>query len=167
MARSGDRVVRYGRGQQHLWHLNPELHPQQTMFTSPEAPSMLADARRFVATAYLLLTERAVRTSDLARTVQEFGHDGISTAVPRYFHSSSFRQEWIERRTRLIPRWRCPVLLLQGAGDPLQPREFYTDPDVLAQLPEGSGVHLFDSGHFWPFEAPEETVAVLRAFLTQ
>lgn len=167
VARSGDRVVRYGRGQQHLWHLNPELHPQQAMFTSPEAPSMLADARRFVATAYLLLTERAVQTSDLTRTVQEFGHDGISTAVPRYFHSSSFRQEWIERRTRLIPRWRCPVLLLQGAGDPLQPREFYTDPDVLAQLPEGSGVHLFDSGHFWPFEAPEETVAVLRAFLTQ
>lgn len=126
---------------------------------------MLADARRLVATAYLLLTEREVKTSDLARTVQEFGYEGISTAVPRYFHSSSFRQEWIERRTRLIPQWRCPVLLLQGAGDPLQPREFYTDPDVLAQLPEGSGVHLFDSGHFWPFEAPEEMVDVLREFL--
>jgi pimeloyl-ACP methyl ester carboxylesterase len=135
------------------------------MFTSPDAPSMLDDAGRFVATAYLLLTERRVKVSDLARTVQEFSYEGISTAVPRYFNSSSFRQEWIERRTRLIPRWKCPVLLLQGADDPLQPREFYTDPDVLAQLPQGSGVHLFDSGHFWPFEVPEEMITVLRDFL--
>ncbi|MFJ4783857.1 alpha/beta fold hydrolase [Streptomyces sp. NPDC088794] len=165
VARAGHRVVRYGRGQQHLWHLHPDLHPQQAMFTSPEAPATLADARRFVVTAYSLLAERAVKTSDLVRTVQEFGYDGISTAVPRYFNSSSFRQEWIERRTRLIPRWTCPVLLLQGADDPLQPREFYTDPHIAAMLPPGSGVHLFDSGHFWPFEAPEEMVSVLRDFL--
>ncbi|MEU9342910.1 alpha/beta hydrolase [Streptomyces sp. NPDC048278] len=166
VARLGDRVLRYGRGQQHLWHLHPDLHPQEAMFVSPDAPGMLADARRFVVTAYTLLTEHGVGASDLVRTVQEFGHEGISAAVPRYFHSSSFRQEWIERRTRLVPRWRCPVLLLQGADDPLQPREFYTDPEVLAQLPPGSGVHLFDSGHFWPFEAPDETATVLRNFLT-
>jgi hypothetical protein len=29
----------------------------------------------------------------------------------------------------------------------------------------GSRVHLFDTGHFWPFEAPHETVDVIRAFL--
>jgi pimeloyl-ACP methyl ester carboxylesterase len=167
VARLGSRVLRYGRGQQHLWHLNPDLHPQQALFTSPDAPSMLADARRFVVTAYHLLTERPVSTADLVRTVQEFRYDGISTAVPRYFNSSSFRQEWLERRDRLIPRWKCPVLLLQGADDPLQPREFYTDPDVLAKLPRGSGVHLFDSGHFWPFEVPDEVTSVLREFLAQ
>lgn len=141
VALMGDRVLRYGRGQQHLWHLSPDLHPQQAMFTSPDAPSMPA------------------------RTMQESSYEGISTAVPRYFNSSSFRQERIERRTRLIPRWKCPVLLPQGADDPLQPREFYTDPDVLAQLPQGSGVHLFDSGHFWPFEVPEEMITALRDFL--
>ncbi|WP_432196477.1 alpha/beta fold hydrolase [Streptomyces sp. bgisy027] len=164
-ARMGNRVIRYGRGQQHLWHLHPDLHPQQDMFTSPEAPAVLADARRVVVTAYSVLGEREVKVSDLVRTVQEFSYDGINTAVPRYFNSSSFRQEWIDRRTRLISQWKCPVLLLQGANDPLQPREFYTDPDVVAKLPEGSGVHLFDSGHFWPFEAPEEMAAVLRDFL--
>ncbi|MGP3690457.1 alpha/beta fold hydrolase [Streptomyces sp. IBSNAI002] len=166
VARMGDRVIRYGRGQQHLWHLHPDLHPQQAMFTAADAPSMLADARRLVVTAYTLLTEREVKTSDLVRTVQEFSYEGISTAVPRYFNSSSFRQEWLERRTRLIPGWSCSVLLLQGADDPLQPREFYEDPEVLAKLPAGSGVHLFDSGHFWPFEAPEEMADVLRDFLT-
>lgn len=80
--------------------------------------------------------------ADLVRTVREFSYDGISTAVPRYFNSSSFRQEWIDRRTRLIPRWTCPVLLLQGADAPLQPREFYDDGQRLSH--DGSGVGLLD-----------------------
>jgi pimeloyl-ACP methyl ester carboxylesterase len=167
VARLGERVIRYGRGQQHLWKLHPDLHPQELMFTSPEAPSILANARTFVMAAYTLLAERPVQESDLVRTVQEFSYEGISRAVPRYFNSSSFRQEWIERRTRLIDAWRCPVLLLQGRDDPNQPHEFYTDPEVLAMLPAGSDVHLFDAGHFWPFEAPAETVHVLEEFLTK
>jgi pimeloyl-ACP methyl ester carboxylesterase len=165
VAMLGTRVVRYGRGQQHLWHLHPDLHPQEALLTSPDAPAMLSDARRFVCLAYSLLTERPVSPADLARTVEEFSHPGISTAVPRYFNSSSFRQEWIDRRNRLVREWKCPVLLLQGADDPLQPREFYTDELVLEQLPAGSGVHLLDAGHFWPFEAPAETVDTLRRFL--
>jgi pimeloyl-ACP methyl ester carboxylesterase len=165
VSEAGDRVTGYARGQQHLWHLHPSLHPQQQLFTSADAPAVLADARRFVATAYTWLTAEPVAASDIARTIDEFGHPGIATAVPRYFNSSSFRQEWIDRRSTLINSWTAPVLLLQGAHDPLQPREFYTDPDVLAMLPSGSDVHLFDTGHFWPFEAPQESVAVIRAFL--
>jgi pimeloyl-ACP methyl ester carboxylesterase len=161
----GERITGYARGQQHLWHLHPSLHPQEGLFLSPDAPALLADARRFVATAYSLLTERPVVKSDLLRTVAEFSHPGIATAVPRYFHSSSFRQEWIDRRATLIRSWTAPVLLLQGAKDPMQPREFYSEPEVLAQLPPGSGVSFFDTGHFWPFEAPHETVATIGAFL--
>ena len=104
-------------------------------------------------------------TSDIVRTIEEFNHSGIARAVPRYFHSSSFRQEWIDRRTLLIGSWTAPVLVLQGTLDPVQPHEFYTDPDVVNMLPAGSRVHLFDTGHFWPFEAPRETVDVIRAFL--
>ena len=165
VAALGDRITRYGRGQQHLWHLNPMLHPQEGMFTSPAAPQILSDAAGFVSTAYALLTERDADIDDLRRTVQEFSYPGVATAVPRYFNSSSFRQEWIDRRHRLIDQWRCPVLLLQGSGDPLQPREFYEDPDVLRRLPDGSDVHLFDAGHFWPFEAVEETVGVISDFV--
>jgi pimeloyl-ACP methyl ester carboxylesterase len=164
VANLGDRVLGYARGQQHLWHLNPSLHPQQDLFQSPDAHALLSDARRFVATAYTWLTESPVAQHDLVRTIEEFGHPGIATAVPRYFHSSSFRQEWIDRRVRLIPSWRAPVMLLQGANDPLQPREFYLDPEVLGMLPAGSGVHIFDTGHFWPFEAPEETVELIGSF---
>jgi pimeloyl-ACP methyl ester carboxylesterase len=161
----GNRVTGYARGQQHLWHLHPSLHPQEKLFTSVDAPAILADATRFVATAYTWLTTRPVATSDIIRTIAEFRHSGVATAVPRYFHSSSFRQEWLDRRTELIPSWTAPVLILQGAHDPLQPREFYTDPDVVRMLPAGSDVHLFDTGHFWPFEAPRESVRVIRAFL--
>ena len=165
VSRAGGRVMGYARGQQHLWHLHPSLHPQEGLFCSAEAPALLADARRFVATAYTLLTERPVASSDLVRTVEEFSHPGIPLAVPRYLHSSSFRQEWIDRRTTLIGSWTAPVLLLQGANDPMQPREFYSDADVLALLPPASQLHLFDSGHFWPFEVPDEAVAAIRAFL--
>ena len=161
----GDRVTGYARGQQHLWHLNPRLHPQQSLFTSEDATAILTDARRFVTTAYTWLTSKPVADTDILRTIEEFSHPGIASAVPRYFHSSSFRQEWIDRRTELIRSWRAPVLLLQGTDDPLQPREFYTDADVLAMLPSGSDVHLFDTGHFWPFEAPQDSVAVIRAFV--
>jgi pimeloyl-ACP methyl ester carboxylesterase len=166
VARLGLRVERYGRGQQHLWYLHPDLHPQEALFTGPDAHRILSDARRFVTTAYALLAEHRVADGDLARTIQEFSHPGIAAAVPRYFNSSSFRQEWLERRARLIAQWRCPVLLLQGAHDPLQPREFYTDDSVLERLQPGSALQLFDAGHFWPFEAPDEMCGVLREFLT-
>jgi pimeloyl-ACP methyl ester carboxylesterase len=161
----GDRVSGYARGQQHLWHLHPSLHPQELLFTSAAAPDILGDARRFVGTAYTWLTARPVAVSDLVRTVAEFSHPGIATALPRYFHSSSFRQEWIDRRTSLIRSCKSPVLILQGAQDPLQPNEFSTAPDVVHMLPAGSDVHMFDTGHFWPFVAPRDTVDTLRNFL--
>ena len=56
----GDRVAGYARGQQHLWHLHPSLHPQEQLFTSTEATVLLTDSRRFVATAYTWLTTRPV-----------------------------------------------------------------------------------------------------------
>lgn len=164
VAAMGERVRGYGRGQQHFWHLHPRLHPQQQLMQAAEAPTMLGDARHFVMTVYTWLTERAVSQADLLRTIEEFSHPGIATAVPRYFHSSSFRQEWVDRRTRLIRSWTAPVLILQGAHDPLQPCEFYQDSELLAMLPPGSDVHLFDTGHFWPFEAPQTTVSVLADF---
>lgn len=51
VALHGPRVRGYGRGQQHLWHLHPSLHPQEQLFTSPDAPTLLTDVRRFVITA--------------------------------------------------------------------------------------------------------------------
>ncbi|MGW1169355.1 alpha/beta fold hydrolase [Streptomyces sp. NPDC002550] len=35
VARMGERVVRYGRGQQHLWHLHPDLHRRRPCSPAP------------------------------------------------------------------------------------------------------------------------------------
>ncbi len=133
-------------------------------YTDPPRPRDLSPTW---ALGYTMLTSRPVTDADLIRTITEFSHEGIASAVPRYFHSSSFQQEWIDRRTTLIDAWKCPVLLLQGRDDPNQPHEFYTDPDVLRRLPAGCAVHLFDAAHFWPFEAPTDMVQVLQGFLAK
>lgn len=165
VASAGERVIRYGRGQQHLWHLHPDLHPQEGMFTGSHAHELLSDAPGLVATGYGLLAEKPVDIADLRRVVQEFSFPGIASAVPRYFHSSSFRQEWVDRRRELIEQWQCPVRLFQGKNDPAQPAEFYEDPKVLGRLPAGSDVQFIDAGHFWPFEAVGETVDAIRNFV--
>lgn len=166
VARDPYRVERYARGQQHLWHLHPDLYPQEARFAAAPKSGLFADAFEFVAMTYGTITEHDISEADLLRTVQEFSHPGIADAVPRYFNSSSFRQEWIDRRSRLIGAWRCPVLLMQGRHDLAQPWEFYADPDALSLLPDGSDVSLLDGGHLWPLEVPDEANAILRDFLT-
>ena len=157
------RVLRYVRAEQHLWHFNPMLAPQQRLFTDPGLHWIVADPRLLVVSAYTLLTARPVAHHDLVRTVQEWSHPRIDWAVPRYFGASSFRQEWLDRRRRLIERWDLPVLVLQGADDPRQPREFYED--VGRHLPDGR-VGFVEAGHFFVLEDPAATTDAIAAFLT-
>jgi pimeloyl-ACP methyl ester carboxylesterase len=96
------------------------------------------------------------------RTVGEWSREGIGLTVPRYFLSSSFRKEWIDRRTRLIPAWNFPILLLQGRDDPFQPFEFYET--ALEHVPTAA-LHLMGCGHYYQLELPDETEAVIRDFL--
>lgn len=56
-------------------------------------------------------------------------------------------------------------MLLQGPKTRGQPQELYTDPQILEQLPAGSSLHLLESRHFWPAEAPDEMRRVLREFV--
>jgi pimeloyl-ACP methyl ester carboxylesterase len=163
VARHTRRVLRYVRAEQHLWHFNPMLAPQQRLFTDPGLHWIVADARLLVVSAYILLTARPVAHHDLVRTVREWSHPHIDWAVPRYFGASSFRQEWLDRRRRLIERWELPVLVLQGADDPRQPREFYED--VGRHLPDGR-VRFVDAGHFFVLEDPSATTDAITTFLT-
>lgn len=165
VAAVGDRIERYVRCQQHLWHLHPDLYPQEAMFLSSAAPQILGEARQFVSNIYTVLTRVPLSDADLSRTVAEFSHPGIAEAVPRYFVSSSFQQEWIDRRERLIAAWDCPVILVQGVYDAAQPPEFYEDPEVLSMLPAGSALELFGGGHLWPLEEPQKTVDLMISLL--
>jgi pimeloyl-ACP methyl ester carboxylesterase len=156
------RVLRYIRGEQHLWHFNPALAPQELLFTDPDRARILDQPHALVLAAYTLLATKPVEDADLARTIQEFAYPKISWAVPRYFNSSSFRKEWLDRRQRLIARWTFPTLVLQGAEDPRQPRQFYEG--IEGHLPNAR-LEFLDCGHFFVLEALQQTTRAITTFL--
>jgi pimeloyl-ACP methyl ester carboxylesterase len=158
-----ERVLRYIRGEQHLWHFNPDLAPQEAIFTDPDRNVIMRKPAQFTRFLYAALATYPISREDTVRTVQEWSREGIGVTVPRYFLSSSFRKEWIDRRTRLIPAWNFPILLLQGRDDPFQPYEFYEQ--ALEHVPTAT-LHLVDAGHYYHLENPQETETVIREFLT-
>jgi pimeloyl-ACP methyl ester carboxylesterase len=158
-----ERVLRYLRGEQHLYHFNPELAPQELLFTDPARSTILANPHALVVSAYTGLTKFPIADADIARTIQEFSYPRISWAVPRYFNASSFRKEWIDRRTRLMAAWDFPVQIMQGYHDPRQPREFY---DGVEQQMPNARVRFIDAGHFFVFENPLETTELISEFLS-
>ena len=164
-AKHSDRVVRYGRGEQHLYHFNPVLAPQGDMLLDAPYTGVLQDPKTFVLSSYAALAIRPVPDADLRRLVQEFSYEGIAKAVPRYYASMTMRQEWLARRERLLAGWRCPVLILQGEDSRTQPREFYAD--ARAHIPHASDVQVrfIPGGHYWVLESPEETTAAIRHLL--
>jgi pimeloyl-ACP methyl ester carboxylesterase len=83
----------------------------------------------------------------------------------RYFNSSTFRKEWIDRRTRLLNAWTCPILILQGYHSRTQPREWYENARQYIPNARDVRVRYLDAGHFWPLENPRETTQALSDFL--
>ena len=165
VANHPERVLRYGRGEQHLYHFNPKLAPQGEMLLNAPYTGILQDAERFVVSSYGALAVKPVPDEDLRRLVQEFSYEGIAKAVPRYYGSMTMRQEWLVRRQRLLAAWRCPVLIMQGEDSRTQPREFYED--ARQHLPNSPDVQvrLIPGGHYWVLESPEETTSAIRRLL--
>ncbi|MEV5721228.1 alpha/beta fold hydrolase [Amycolatopsis mediterranei] len=159
------RISHYVRGEQHLHHFHPDLAPQDDLLAEAPWNGLMADPKRFVVWAYTVLGNRPVADEDMRRIIQEYSYPGITHAVPRSIMTSTFRKEWIERRGDLIPRWRCPVTLIQGWDSRTQPREFFADPGRY--LPHAARVEIryVTGGHFWPVESPDETSTILREAL--
>lgn len=163
VARIAPRLRRWVRGSQHLWHYHPDLSPQEHLFTSPQTRDILQQPAQLVTRFFRVLCKYPIPRDAVVRAVQEFSRPGVGSAVERYFQSSTFRQEWLDRRNRLIDAWQCPILILQGSDEPPMPREFYTD-DVAARLPNAR-VAFVDGGHFYVEENPEGTLAASLDFL--
>jgi pimeloyl-ACP methyl ester carboxylesterase len=83
----------------------------------------------------------------------------------RYFNSSTFRKEWIDRRVRPLNAWTCPILILQGYHSRTQPREWYENPRQFIPNARDVRVRFIDAGHFWPIENAQETIEFVRDFL--
>lgn len=160
-----ESVLRYGRGEQHLYHFHPALAPQGDLFMDAPYNGMLDDPKYLVLWGYTWLTTRPIADAEMERVIQEFSYPGIRKAVPRYFNSSTFRQEWLARRNRLMQAWQCPVMILQGYDSKTQPREFYDG--IESTMPNAKDVRVrsIPGGHFWSKESPAESIEAISELL--
>ena len=159
-----DRVLRYCRGEQHLYYFNPILAPQENLLKGGGSPIAM-DPVRLVVSGYRWLCVRPVPDEDIQRTIQEYSYPEVAQAVMRYFNSSTFRKEWVDRRTHLLNVWTCPILILQGFHSRTQPREWYENAQQYIPNAKEVKVYYIDAGHFWPLENPKETTESIRDFL--
>lgn len=164
-AKHPESVLRYGRGEQHLYHFNPALAPQGPVFQNAPWTGIMEDPKRFVIWVYSFVAGSFPPDDIMARVIQEFSYEDCNRAVPRYFNSSTFRQEWICRRERLLPAWKCPIMIIEGKESKSQPREFYEE--VSEYMPNAREVQVryVRGGHFWSLESMQETYEVLLELL--
>lgn len=162
VAADASRITRWIRGSQHLIRFHPDLAPQERLFTDPATRAILQDPHRVVDHMYRWLCKYPVAREQTLRAVQEFSRPGTGSAVERYFQSSTFRKDWIDRRTRLIDRWTCPTLLLQGSDEPPMPASNYEG--MAEQLPDAR-LAFVDGGHFYVEENPQATLEIALPFL--
>ncbi|RTE84674.1 hypothetical protein BHE90_000786 [Fusarium euwallaceae] len=164
-----DRVLGYIRGEQHLIHYNPALSSQHALFLHAPYNGIMEDPQRLALTAYMWFTAQDIpdESSTLKRVAQELAYEGVSKAVPRYYGASTFHQEWLDRRRRLMGQWKSPIVIMQGYDSPTQPREWFILEEIQALVPQAKvlEVKFIPGGHFWPLESPEETTATLREAL--
>lgn len=159
-------VIRYGRGEQHLYHFNPLVAPQGDIFMNAPYNGIMEDPTKFVVWVYTWVGGKSIPDEEFVRIIQEHSYPGTSKAVPRYFNSSSFRAEWLERRNRLLAAWKCPVLVMQGYDSKSQPREFYEKSrDYIPNAKEVQVAYL-PGGHFWTLESPTETTEAIRQLMS-
>ena len=161
-AKHAHRVIRWVRGSQHLVHFHPDLSPQEHLFSQVETRGILQDPMTLFDRMYGWLCKYPLPRDLTERAIAEFARPGTGLAVERYFQSSTFRKDWIDRRTRLIPAWTAPILVLQGADEPPMPVENYRG--LEAYLP-GVEVALVDAGHFFVEENPDGTLEKVLPFL--
>lgn len=164
-AKHPEAVLRYGRGEQHLYHFNPVLAPQGEIFKDAPYNGIMKDPARFVVWVYTWIAKKLIPDEVFARVIQEYCYPDITHAVPRYFNSSSFRAEWLDRRNRLLALWKCPVLIMQGYDSPTQPREFYENARDYIPNAKDVKVRYMPGGHFWTLESPVQTTEAIQELL--
>jgi pimeloyl-ACP methyl ester carboxylesterase len=147
-----------------LLKTDPKNHPQFVLFQDQElATRLMSDAAAFIPKVYETRIVQPISDADMTRIIEEFSHEGVAQAVPRYFRDYFSSSPNVEERGALFSAMTCPVLLLQADSDPAQPLWYFdggTDlfPDARLQLIEGSG-------HFSELEQPEAVAQAIRDFL--
>jgi pimeloyl-ACP methyl ester carboxylesterase len=166
VANHPDNVIRYGRGEQPLFHFNPKLAPQFDIFMNAPYTGFMEDPTRFVVWVYSWVGNKPIPDEEFVRVIQEHSYPGINKAVLRYFNSSTFRSEMLQRRNRQLAAWKCPVLIMQGYDSKSQPREFYEKAREYIPNAKDVAVKYLPGGHFWTLESPQETTEAIRQLVS-
>jgi pimeloyl-ACP methyl ester carboxylesterase len=164
-----ERVLRYVRMQQvcHIWRA--ENSPQGVYFADPIfGPAIYGDPDFYFQYRFLKMLKNPVPPERLEKFKEEMSYEGLPEAVIRYFQSSSFEKERLDRTSRLLRKMNFPVLLLQGDLDDGQPPFYFNDPTnpAVAQFPAARLQWVQGAGHYTNLEKPEEVTIAIEQFLT-
>jgi pimeloyl-ACP methyl ester carboxylesterase len=162
-----ERVSRYVRMQQvcHIWRA--ENSPQGVYFADPIfGPAIYGDPDFYFEYRLLAMLKNPVPAERLEKFKQEMSYPGLANAVPRYFQSSSFEKERLDRTSRLFRYMQFPVMLLQGTNDAGQPRFYYADPinPAVAQFPDALLEWIEGAGHYTNLEKPDDVTQKIESF---
>ena len=125
----------------------------------------MEDPKRFVVFVYIWISKIPIPDDQFTRIIQEYSYPGIVRAVPRYFNSSTFSAEWLDRRNRLLSSWKCPVMIMQGYESKTQPCEFYEKASEYIPNAKEVRVSYLPGGHFWTMESTKETTKAIEELL--
>ena len=165
-----ERVLRYVRMQQicHIWRA--ENSPQSVFFADPIfGPSIFGDPDFYFEYRLLKMLKNPVPAERLEKFKSEMRYPGLAEAVPRYFQSSSFEKERLDRTSRLLRKMTFPVLLLQATNDENQPKYYYADPvnPATALFPSAELEWVEGAGHYTNLEKPAVVTEKIAAFLAR
>ena len=163
-----NRVLSYTRMQQicHIWQATNS--PQSVYFADPIfGPYIYGNPDYYFQHRLLKMLKNPVSEDRLEKFKDEMSYPGLPDAVIRYFQSSSFEKERLDRVNRLLRRMTFPVLLLQGDLDEGQPPFYYDHPDspAVALFPDARLVWIEGAGHYTNLEKPKEVTAAIETFI--
>jgi pimeloyl-ACP methyl ester carboxylesterase len=163
-----ERIRSYVRMQQvcHIWRA--ENSPQGVYFADPIfGPNLFGDPDFYFGYRLLKMLRNPVDKEVLEHLKDEMSHPGMPEAVIRYYQSSSFEKERLDRTSRLLRNMRFPVLLLQGDQDDGQPKFYYDDPvnPAVAQFPDARLEWVEGAGHYTNLEKPQVITQKIEKFL--
>lgn len=163
-----DRVLSYTRMQQicHIWQASNS--PQSVYFADPIfGPYVFGNPDFYFEFRLLKMLKNPVSEAVLEKFKDEMRYEGLPSAVVRYFQSSSFEKERLDRVSRLFRNMNFPVQLVQGDKDEGQPTLYYDHPSSPATnlFSNARLKWIKGAGHYINLEFPELVTSCIEDFL--
>lgn len=161
-----DFVLGYLRMQQVCHILAAENSPQGQYFADPLfGPAIFADPDFYFQFRLSKMLKNPVAEDRLATLKAQMSFEGLPEAVIRYFQSSSFEKERLDRTTRLLRNMTFPVQMVQGRLDDGQPPYYFETPGALAvDCFPNAKLSWIDAGHYVGLERSQDVTEAVSTF---